>query len=108
MFLTEVVTLGGVPASVLSKVLQDKDARSALMARNSKALHDRMNAIGIEYDIKAYHGKRIQDPVELDQHIHQILYDRTRYVGENYVVVRGKLIPKSYDIVDEIYECPSC
>ena len=108
LFFTEVVTLGGVPYSVLSKVLQDRDARAALLAMNSKALHDRMNVMGVEYDIKKYYSKSIKDPVELDQHIHQIFYDRTGYVGENYVVVKGELVPKSYDIVDEIYDCQAC
>lgn len=108
LFTTEVVTLGGVPYSVLMKVWQNPATRSALLRRDSVALHDLMDNMGIEYEIKKYYSKRIQDPVELDQHIHQILYDRTRYVGANYVVVRGKLIPKSYDMVEEIYECPGC
>ena len=108
LFTTEVITLGGVPYSVLMKVWQNPATRAALLRRDSVALHDLMDNMGIEYEIKKYYSKRIQDPVELDQHIHQILYDRTRYVGENYVVVRGKLIPKSYDMVEEIYECPGC
>lgn len=108
LFTTEVITLGGVPYSVLMKVWQNPATRAALLRRDSVALHDLMDNMGIEYEIKKYYSKRIKDPVELDQHIHQILYDRTRYVGENYVVVRGKLIPKSYDMVEEIYKCPEC
>ncbi|EKV02111.1 hypothetical protein Lepto7375DRAFT_4314 [Leptolyngbya sp. PCC 7375] len=108
LFTTGVVTLGGVPYSVLIKVWQTPATRAALLRRDSYALHDLMDNMGIEAEIKRYYSKRIKDPVELDQHIHQILYDRTRYVGENYVVVRGKLIPKSYDMVEELYECPEC
>lgn len=108
LFVTEVVTLGGVPYSVIMKVWKTPATRAALLRRDSYALHDLMDNMGIEYEIKKYHSKHIKDPVELDQHIHQILYNWTRYVGENYVVVRGELIPKTYDIVEEIYECPEC
>lgn len=108
LFTADMVTLRGIPYSVLNKVLRDKDSRAALLARNSKALHDRMNMIGVEYDIKRYYSDRIEDPVELDQHIHQVFYNLTGYVGENYVVVRGKLVPKSYDLVEDLYWCPEC
>lgn len=109
LFLLGVVSLGGVPFSVISKVLSNPSTRSALFTLRATTLHDQMDDMGIEEEIKLYHSKHIQDPVELDQHIHQILYNWTRYVGENYVVgARGKLIPKTYDIVDEINECPGC
>lgn len=109
MFLSGMVTLGGVPFSVVSRVLRTPATRSALFTFRAATLHNLMDDMGIEEEIKLYHSKHIQDPVELDQHIHQILYNWTRYVGENYVVgARGKLIPKTYDIVDEIYECPGC
>ncbi|MBE9070099.1 hypothetical protein IQ260_26000 [Leptolyngbya cf. ectocarpi LEGE 11479] len=108
LFMTGVVTLGGVPYSVVRRVWQTPIARQALLQRNSVELHDIMDSMGIEEEIKLYHSKHIKDPVELDQHIHQILYNWTRYVGANYVVVRGKLIPKTYDMVEEVYECPEC
>lgn len=109
LFMTGMVTLGGVPFSVVSRVLATPDTRRALFTFRATHLHDLMNDMGIEEEIKVYHSKHIEDPVELDQHIHQILYNWTRYVGANYVVgPRGKLIPKTYDIVDEIYECPGC
>lgn len=109
LFLSGVVTLGGVPFSVIGRVLANPATRSALFTFRAATLHDLMDNMGIEEEIKLYHSKHIQDPVELDQHIHQILYNWTRYVGENYVVgPRGKLIPKTYDIVDEINECPGC
>ncbi len=103
------VTLGGVPFSVFSLVLRTPATRNALFGLRATQLHDLMDNMGVEEEIKHYHSKHIQDPVELDQHIHQILYNWTRYVGENYVVGQGgKLIPKTYGIVDEINECPEC
>ena len=109
LFLSGMVTLGGVPFSVVSLVLRTPSTRKALFTLRATHLHDLMNSMGIEEEVKRYHSKRIQDPVELDQYIHQVLYNWTRYVGENYVVGdRGKLIPKTYDIVDDIYECPEC
>lgn len=109
LFVAGMVTLGGVPFSVVSRVLATPDTRKALFTFRATHLHDLMDNMGIEEEIKIYHSKHIQDPVELDQHVHQVLYNWTRHVGENYVVgPRGKLIPKTYDIVDEIYECPLC
>ena len=108
LFMTGVVTLAGVPYSIIRLVWETPATRQALLQRNSVKLHDLMDDMGVEAEIKRYHSKHIKDPVELDQHIHQILYNTTRYVGANYVVVRGKLIPKTYDMVEEVYECPEC
>ena len=88
--------------------MQDGTSRAALLARDSQALHDRLNAIGVEYDIKEYYSKRIDDPVELDQHIHQVFYNLTGYVGENYTVLGGRLVLKNYERVEELYLCPEC
>lgn len=108
LFITEIVTVRGIPYSVLSKVMQDGTSRAALLARDSQALHDRLNAIGVEYDIKEYYSKKIDDPVELDQHIHQVFYNLTGYVGENYTVLGGRLVLKNYERVEELYLCPEC
>ncbi|MEM6251380.1 MAG: hypothetical protein AAF821_00530 [Cyanobacteria bacterium P01_D01_bin.156] len=107
LFTTGVITLGGVPYSVLMKVWQDPDARSALLEGDATELHDLMGNLGIEYDIKNYYSDRIQDPVKLDQHIHQILFDRTGYVGENYTVQGRTLILKEGKI-EQLRNCPSC
>lgn len=107
LFTTGVITLGGVPYSVLLKVWQNPEARSALLGGESSELHDLMGGLGIEYDIKSYYGKRIKDPVKLDQHIHQILFDRTGYVGENYVV-QGRTLVLKEGKRQELQNCPSC
>jgi len=66
--------------------LQDDVARSAYFSGNNVALHDRLGEMGIEEAMKDYYRPQIPDEVVLDQHIHQILYDRTDYVGEAYQV----------------------
>ena len=67
-----------------------------------------MDNLGVEYDIKAYYRDRIQDPVKLDQHIHQILFDRTGYVGESYTVKGRTLVLKDPSKAEELRNCPSC
>ncbi|MGD1854057.1 MAG: hypothetical protein ACFB2W_07375 [Leptolyngbyaceae cyanobacterium] len=108
LFTSGAVTLGGVPYSVLMKVWQDPAARSALLSGNEKKLHDLMGNLGIEYEIKAYYRDRIQDPVKLDQHIHQILFDRTGYVGEAYTVKGRTLVLKDASKIQELRNCPNC
>ncbi len=105
---TGVITLGGVPYSVLMKVWQDPGARSALLSGKETQLHDLMNNLGIEYDIKEYYRSRIQDPVELDQHIHQIMFNRTGYVGDAYTVKGRTLVLKDPAKAEELRNCPSC
>ncbi|ESA35267.1 hypothetical protein N836_12890 [Leptolyngbya sp. Heron Island J] len=108
LFTTEVITLGGVPYSVLMKVWQDPTARSALLGGDETELHDLMGGLGIEYDIKEYYRDRIEDPVKLDQHIHQILFDRTGYVGEAYTVRGRTLVLKDPGKIEELRNCPNC
>jgi hypothetical protein len=50
--------------------------------------------MGIEEKMKDYYRPQISDEGVLDQHIHQILYDRTGYVGEAYQVNGGVLVLK--------------
>ena len=107
LFTTGAITLGGVPYSVLMKVWQDPAARSALLGGEATELHDLMGNLGIEYDIKSYYSRRIKDPVKLDQHIHQIMFDRTGYVGENYVVQGRKLVLKEGKR-EALQNCPNC
>lgn len=108
LFTTGTVTLGGVPYRVLLKVWQNEPARSALLGGQSTALHDQMSVLGIEREIKAHYRERIQDPVELDRHIHQILFDRTGYVGANYKAEGRKLVLKDPGVAEDIRSCPNC
>lgn len=108
LFTTGGITLGGVPYAVLMKVWQNPAARSALLGGDETDLHSLMGDLGIEYDIKEYYRDRIQDPVKLDQHIHQILYDRTGYVGEAYTVRGRTLVLKDSSKIQELRNCPNC
>ncbi|NEO99260.1 MAG: hypothetical protein F6K58_11365 [Symploca sp. SIO2E9] len=80
------VTIGGVPVPILINFWQDRTARNAYFNGKGKKLHDRLDQMGIEERMKDYYRSQISDEVELDQHIHQILYNRTGYVGEAYKV----------------------
>ncbi len=91
------LVLGGVPSSIVLQVLGDDVARAALLSGDKVALHDRMDDIGIEIKMKDYYRPRyLNNEAALDQYIHQILYERTGYVGADYVVGGGgKLVLKS-------------
>ncbi|MBW4486701.1 MAG: hypothetical protein KME12_02805 [Trichocoleus desertorum ATA4-8-CV12] len=89
----EYVTVGGVPFSVIVSFLQDDTARTAYFEGNSTGVHDRLSEMGIEDQMKGFYRSRISDEVKLDQHIHQVLYERTGYVGTAYRVnVQGTLV----------------
>ncbi|PSN17754.1 hypothetical protein C7271_16065 [filamentous cyanobacterium CCP5] len=93
LVLTNVITLAGLPFSVVSRLWQDPIARNAYFGGNDAALHDRIGEMGIETDLKAYYRDRIGNEVVLDQQVHQILYDRTGYLGESYRVNdRGQVV----------------
>jgi hypothetical protein len=96
LFFSGVVTLGGVPASIVGKFLQDPTAVGAFLTGDRVKLHQRLEDMGIEEEIKAYYRPQIPDEVRLDQYIHQLLYDRTGYVGNNYLVTpQGNLVLKT-------------
>ena len=80
------MTVGGVPLSIVMSFLSDDAARNAYLAGEPAALHDRLEVMGIEEQIKEYYRPQFSDEAKLDQHIHQILYDRTGYVGAQYEV----------------------
>jgi hypothetical protein len=89
------LVVGGVPSSIILRFLQDEVARNAYFSGNSTRLHDRLDEMGIEEQMKAYYRPKISNEDKLDQYIHQILYDRTGYVGEAYQVNGGILVPKN-------------
>lgn len=95
LFLTETITIGGIPASVLGQFLQDPAAITAWIERDRQTLHDRLKDLNVEENIKSYYRSEIPNEVELDWYIHQLFYDWTGYVGENYEVTpQGKLVLK--------------
>lgn len=87
-------TVGGVPAPIIVSFLRDAPARNAYFHGDRQKLHDRLKAMDTEARIKAFYRSQFQDEAKLDQYIHQILYDRTGYVGVDYQVAQGILIKK--------------
>lgn len=79
-------TIQGVPAFIVLKFVTDRTALNAYFSGELRVLHDRLNQMGVEEDIKAYYRPQFSDEVELDWHIHQLLYDRTGYVGKAYKI----------------------
>lgn len=94
-FVNSNTPIGGVPIPIIIEFLKDESARNALFSGNSTRLHDRLKEMGIKEEIKAYYRPQIHDEAKLDQHIHQIFYERTGYVGKSYLVnSQGILVPK--------------
>lgn len=88
-------TIAGVPLPIIIDFLGDETARNAYFQRDRRLLHDRLQAMGVEEQIKAFYRPQIRDEVKLDQYIHQLLYDRTGYVGNAYRVnSQGSLVLK--------------
>jgi hypothetical protein len=106
LFVNERLTLAGVPYPVVSKFWNDKTAREAYFVGDRQALHDRLETLGVEADIKAFYrdrfagklanesanasdgeltSKAVSEP-ELDRYIHQLMFNQTGYVGEAYDV----------------------
>ncbi|MGQ4648009.1 hypothetical protein [Lyngbya aestuarii] len=91
----ENLTIGGVPVFIVLDFLQDETARTAYFEGDAKKLHNRLEKMGVEEEIKDFYRPEIPDEVELDQYIHQLLYERTGYVGEAYQVnSKGILVLK--------------
>jgi hypothetical protein len=76
--------ISGVPCSIIFTFLRDRVARRAYFRQDGKALHDRLYDLGIEEQIKDFYRPQILNEAELDRYIHQILYDRTGYIGRDY------------------------
>jgi hypothetical protein len=89
------LTFRGVPVSIILEFIEDESARQAYFAGNKVALHERLQQLGAEEQIKAFYRPKIRDEVKLDQYIHQIFYEVSGYVGKAYRVdSRGVLVLK--------------
>ena len=78
------LTFRGVPLPIIVKCLTDEPARRAYFDGDPQALHDRLDTLGVEAEVKAFYRPQIQDEITLDQHVHQIFYDTTGYIGKAY------------------------
>jgi hypothetical protein len=103
LWFTAFGTIRGVPVSVVLKFLSDDTARNAYFSGHKQQLHDRLDRMGIEEEVKAFYRPKIQDEAELDRYIHQLLYNTTGYLGIAYEVdAKGVLAPKN--IQDPAFE----
>jgi hypothetical protein len=101
LFVNEKVTLGGVPYRIVNKFWHDKPARDAFFGGDRQALHDQLKALGIEKDIKDFYRDRFDSEHALDLYIHQLMYNRTGYIGEAYTVdMHGRLQPRVYSAAE--------
>lgn len=78
--------IGGVPLPIVINFLKDDTARNAYFQGDKKLLHNRLDEMGVERQIKDFYRAQIGSEQELDRHIHQIFYDNTGYVGQAYQV----------------------
>lgn len=89
------LTVGGVPVPILLEAFGDESVRQAYWSGDKQGLHDRLNAMGIEEDIKDYYRPHASGESDLDQKIHQLFYNQTGYVGDAYQVDEsGRLQPR--------------
>lgn len=86
IFLGPSLTIQGVPVSIILAFLQDEPARDAYFSGNKQGLHTRLQELNVEEQIKEFYRPQISDEIKLDQHIHQIFYEATGYVGKAYRV----------------------
>ncbi len=81
-----IITIGGIPGSMIWEFLQDPIAVQAFTSGERKKLHNRLEELGFEEEIKDFYRPRIRDEAELDRYIHQLMYYWSGYVGANYQV----------------------
>ena len=103
LWFTEFGTIRGVPVSVVLHFLRDDTARNAYFSGDKQQLHDRLDRMGIEEEVKAFYRPKIQDEAELDRYIHQLLYNITGYVGIAYEV-NAKGVLESKKVRDPAFE----
>jgi hypothetical protein len=90
------LTYKGVPLSILLRFVKDPIARQAYFDGDKTGLHNRLDHMGVEDDIKAFYRPKFQDEQALDLYIHQLLYKNTGYVGTAYRLnEQGQLVPRS-------------
>jgi hypothetical protein len=96
MFCAGKVVVLGIPSSVIIKFLDDKQVVDAYWLGRGAKVHERLQLMNIEKDMKDFYRPKIHDEIELDRYIHQLLYDRTGYVGIDYQRnSEGRLVLKS-------------
>lgn len=89
------VAIGGVPCPIVFSFLQNDTARKAYFDGDSKQLSAQIQSMDLVEKLKPYYRPQFEDEAKLDLHIHQILYERTSYIGKAYQVNKqGVLVAK--------------
>lgn len=89
------LAIGGVPSPIITSFLQNETARKAYFDGDSEKLHAQVQSMDLVEKLKPYYRPQFEDEVKLDLHAHQILYDRTGYIGKAYEVnPQGILVVK--------------
>ena len=82
------VAVGGVPSPIILSFLQNDSARIAYFDGDEEKLHAQIQSMNLAEKLKPYYRPQFAEEAKLDLHTHQILYDRTGYVGKAYQVTK--------------------
>jgi hypothetical protein len=89
------VAIGGVPSPIIVSFFQNETARKAYFDGDSKKLSAQVQSMDLAEKLKPYYRPQFEDEAKLDLYTHQIVYDRTGYIGKAYQVNdRGLLVFK--------------
>ncbi len=80
------VAIGGVPSPIIVNFFQNETARKAYFDGDSKKLSAQVQSMDLAEKLKPYYRPEFEDEAKLDLHAHQIVYDRTGYIGKAYQV----------------------
>ncbi|MBW4662926.1 MAG: hypothetical protein KME01_01780 [Chroococcus sp. CMT-3BRIN-NPC107] len=89
------VAIGGVPSPIIISFLRNETARAAYFDGDNEKLHAQMQSMDLAEKLKPYYRPQFANEAQLDRYTHQILYDRTGYIGKAYQVnPQGILVVK--------------
>ena len=88
------LAIGGVPSPIILSFLQNDTARIAYFDGDEEKLHAQIQRMNLAEKLKPYYRPQFAEEAKLDLHTHQILYDRTGYVGTYQVTKQGVLTSK--------------
>ena len=80
------VAIGGIPSPIILSFFQNDSARIAYFDGDEEKLHAQIQSMNLTEKLKPYYRPQFTKEAKLDLHTHQILYDRTGYVGKAYQV----------------------
>lgn len=80
------LAIGGVPSPLIFSFFQNEIARKAYFDGDSEKLYAQVQSMDLADKLKPYYRTQFEDEAQLDRYTHQILYDRTGYIGKAYQV----------------------